>query len=68
MVRNPKDQESWIPLENFDAMSNDIGVQCEPKKCTTTTYEVCQGYTIGPPPEYEQTGINCRMVTETICE
>jgi hypothetical protein len=68
MVRNPKDIEAWIPLEHFVSMSNDFGVQCEPTKCTTTTYEVCQGYSIGPAPDYEQIGINCKQVTETVCE
>lgn len=68
MVRNPKDMESWIPVENLEAISSGFEAQCKPTKCTTTTYEVCQGYTIGPAPDYEQIGINCKQVTETVCE
>lgn len=68
MVRDPKNMETWIPLERLEKMSGDFSAEdCGPQKCTTTTYEVCQGYKIGPPPAYEQIGINCRKVTETIC-
>ncbi|MBN8640279.1 MAG: hypothetical protein J0L86_00575 [Flavobacteriales bacterium] len=68
MVRNPKDTESWIPVENLEAISSGFEAQCQPTKCTTITYEVCQGVHIGPAPDYIQTPFGCKTVTETVCE
>ena len=66
LLRNPKDENIWVSLNHYEELlSADMHAE---NTCTYTKETVCQGVTIGPPPEYKQTPFGCKEVTTCSCD